>query len=74
MNMKVAVVLISTLALICHTLSAPSPREDNEFVLERAQPCDPQACRAPECRCSTTILDPQIPISQTPQVSEEFPY
>lgn len=67
--MKVAVVLICTLAIICRAFSAPQLRNDGEGeVLTKALPCDPELCKAPACRCSSTVLDSQIPIEQTPQV------
>lgn len=71
--MKVAVVLICTLAAICHVLSAPQMRADgdeqmSEYVLEKAVPCHETLCIAPDCRCSSTVLDSTIPIQNTPQV------
>lgn len=69
--MKVAVLLICTLAIICRALSAPQIQardDDDEFVLTKALPCDAQLCKAPACRCSSTVLDPEIPIEKTPQV------
>lgn len=36
--------------------------------LPLAASCDPAACKVPDCRCSSTVLDSDIPIEQTPQV------
>lgn len=70
--MKVAVLLICTLAIISGALSAPQMRsddaDDEEFVVKKAVPCDPALCIAPACRCSGTVLDSTIPIENTPQV------
>lgn len=68
--MKVAVLLICTLAIISRALSAPQMRsdDDEEFVVKKAVPCDPALCIAPACRCSGTVLDSTIPIENTPQV------
>lgn len=69
--MKVAVVLISTFAIICGTLSAPQLRADDDDLdqsnLAKAAACDPDACKPPSCRCSSTVLD-GVPVEQTPQV------
>lgn len=77
LTMKLAVVLICTLAIICRALSAPQLRADedvevdkkeSDFVLTKALPCDPELCKAPACRCSSTVLDSSIPVEQTAQV------
>lgn len=72
--MKLFAVLICTLAVVCCVSSAPQKRTDEEneveeqLVLTKAVPCDPQVCVAPACRCSSTVLDKDIPIEKTPQV------
>lgn len=71
--MKVVFVLILT---ICGALAAPQIRADgdedvdisSETVLSKAFGCDPEECRLPSCKCSSTVLDPNIPIENTPQV------
>lgn len=62
--------LICGLAIFCQALAAPQPKNDDS-VLKKAQPCDPKVCVAPDCRCSSTVLDSSIPIAQTPQVRTE---
>lgn len=65
--MKVVFVLILT---VCGALAAPQTRADGDedTVLSKAFGCDAEQCQLPACKCSSTVLDPNIPIENTPQV------
>lgn len=61
-------VVVLGLALCVSALALPSP---TEHQLEKGVSCNPDLCKLPNCRCSSTELDESIPTSETPQVGLE---
>lgn len=43
-----------------------------EAELPLGQPCDPEACQLPDCRCSTTDIPGGLDPRDTPQVKKYF--
>lgn len=60
---KLSVVLL--LALLGACVAAPRINR----ALELAGVCNNETCISPDCRCSVTYLNNEIPIAETPQVN-----
>jgi hypothetical protein len=48
--------------------SSPQQQQNIGDALPLAEPCDPQRCIAPHCRCSQYTLDDKTPVDKIPQV------
>lgn len=65
--MKLNCVYFVLFSVVVHgVLSVP---QISKRDLKLAASCDPSACKPPNCRCSSTILDEKIPVPQIPQVN-----
>lgn len=66
-TMKAIVLLVVFMIGMVAAIAVASPPK--EKYLLNAFKCDTSYCKPPHCRCSSTVLDKDIPVADIPQVS-----
>lgn len=61
--------IVCLTVFVQNTLSVP---QISKRDLEIASTCDPNLCKAPNCRCASITLDDRIPVAQIPQVNIKY--
>lgn len=62
------------LCLVVLAAAQESDSSEEEAALPLAEPCDPEACKLPNCRCSSTDIPGNLQARDTPQVKLYITY
>lgn len=66
--MRLLVVLLYLIRCSLELVPNDIDQENSLRKYKPAEPCQPDICRAPDCKCSSTESGGSFPVERTPQV------